>query len=264
MSALAKKYLKNSFYDNIIILAGAGMSVDSGLPSYRGVEGFWNDYPMAKNLGLNFVDMARPSWFKMDPETAWKFYGHRRNLYYNTTPHIGYDLLLDLVKNKNYFIITSNVDNLFRKASFDRERIVEIHGNIFYNQCTCSKDLYENLTCDYIAPILKINEGIEYCETCGSIARPNIFMFGDQNWNRKRFSLQEENYNNFIENLSGKTLIIEIGAGTEVPFIRNLSETFSKEIHSDFFRINKELISSGQETVFIQDSARQALKDILI
>lgn len=79
--------------ETILIGAGAGMGVDSGLPDFRGNEGFWEAYPAFKKLGLSFVDLANPDWFHTDPTLAWGFYGHRRNLYRATIPHAGFAIL---------------------------------------------------------------------------------------------------------------------------------------------------------------------------
>src|SRR5690348_10067591 len=67
--------------DAMLIAAGAGMGVDSGLPDFRGPEGFWRAYPAFAALGLRFEEVANPSWFRRDPALAWGFYGHRLNLY---------------------------------------------------------------------------------------------------------------------------------------------------------------------------------------
>lgn len=83
----AKEVIKQA--DSVLITAGAGMGVDSGLPDFRGKEGFWRAYPYAKKLGLNFQDLANPRWFIENPRLAWAFYGHRLNLYRNTQPHEG-------------------------------------------------------------------------------------------------------------------------------------------------------------------------------
>src|SRR5215470_1992864 len=77
----------------LLIGAGAGMGVDSGLPDFRGNEGFWNAYPPYKHLGLSFVELCNPRWFDSDPAMAWGFYGHRMNLYRATTPHEGFGIL---------------------------------------------------------------------------------------------------------------------------------------------------------------------------
>ena len=63
----------------LVITAGAGMGVDSGLPDFRGDEGFWNAYPPYRRLGLAFVDAANPRHFEDDPAFGWGFYGHRRS-----------------------------------------------------------------------------------------------------------------------------------------------------------------------------------------
>src|SRR3954469_23658296 len=77
--------------EQILITAGAGMGVDSGLPDFRGTDGFWRVYPPFKQLGLRFEQIANPKWFDADPHLAWGFYGHRLNLYRATTPHDGFE-----------------------------------------------------------------------------------------------------------------------------------------------------------------------------
>ena len=94
----AKDILKSA--DAILITAGAGMGVDSGLPDFRGTQGFWNAYPKAKEMGLNFEGMANPRWFVKNPNLAWAFYGHRLHQYRDTIPHDGFKKLLDLSKKK--------------------------------------------------------------------------------------------------------------------------------------------------------------------
>ena len=71
----AKDILKKA--KSILITAGAGMGVDSGLPDFRGDKGFWKAYPPIANRGLSFIEMANPEWFDRDPHLAWAFYGHR-------------------------------------------------------------------------------------------------------------------------------------------------------------------------------------------
>lgn len=226
----------------ILITAGAGMGVDSGLPDFRGEEGFWRAYPLLKDKGLHFEDMA----IKTDPSLAWAFYGQRLNLYRSITPHGGFDALKELVhsKNNNYFIYTSNVDGHFQKAGFDEEKIVEVHGSIHHLQCLtpCSKqiwsanDTFVNVNLDTFRAL-----NIPKCPYCNAIARPNILMFGDwSSWNDKRYNQQKAQYNKWLkQNKTARIVIIEIGAGTAIPTIRLESERVVKQfINAYLIRIN--------------------------
>ena len=95
----AKEIIKNA--DAIVITAGAGMGVDSGLPDFRGDQGFWKAYPPLKDKDIGFTDMANPQWFFDDPKLAWAFYGHRLKLYNKTEPHAGFAMLRELCAQKN-------------------------------------------------------------------------------------------------------------------------------------------------------------------
>src|SRR6516165_1690725 len=121
----------------LLIGAGAGMGVDSGLPDFRGNQGFWKAYPPYQKLGLNFVALANPRWFRADPTLAWGFYGHRLHLYRATQPHEGFQILRRWGEQITHgaFVYTSNVDGHFQKAGFDPERVMEVHGSLDYFQC---------------------------------------------------------------------------------------------------------------------------------
>src|SRR5437016_6686433 len=122
----------------ILIGAGAGMGVDSGLPDFRGNQGFWKAYPPYQKLGLDFVSLANPRWFRDDPTLAWGFYGHRLNLYRQTQPHAGFQILRRWAERMKHgaFVFTSNVDGHFQRADFSANQIVEVHGAINLMQCS--------------------------------------------------------------------------------------------------------------------------------
>ncbi len=130
--------------DALLIGAGAGMGVDSGLPDFRGDEGFWRAYPPLKRLGISFHEMADPRWFKQDPTLAWGFYGHRLNLYRTTVPHPGFGMLRALARGRPLFVFTSNVDGQFQRAGFAGGQILEVHGSIHHLQCMrpCSEVIW--------------------------------------------------------------------------------------------------------------------------
>ncbi|NPA73120.1 MAG: NAD-dependent deacetylase [Epsilonproteobacteria bacterium] len=231
--------------DTIIITAGAGMGVDSGLPDFRGDEGFWRAYPPIAKLGYRFVEMANPSLFENDPHLAWGFYGHRLKLYRSTKPHKGFELLLRLAKEKNdnYFIYTSNVDGQFQKAGFSEDKIYEVHGSIHYLQCTknCTDEIWENDIKDIEIDMDTLKaKTLPKCKNCDNIARPNILMFGDWYFLEGRSDRQRERFERFLRQNSGKNIvIIEMGAGTAVSTIRNFGDAFSNSNdHITLIRIN--------------------------
>jgi len=232
--------------DAIFITAGAGMGVNSGLPDFRGVEGFWNAYPKAKELGLKFEEMANPEWFESDPQLAWAFYGHRLHLYRDTVPHEGFSKLLSLSKTKKYsaFVFTSNVDGQFQIAGFDEKQVMECHGTIHQVQCSenCQGKLWSAKdTFIEIEEGFKAKEPLPNCPYCGAMARPNILMFGDFSWEYSRTDAQRDRLTTWMDTLEregAKLAIVEMGAGTAVPTVRNTSEQIAKRFDIPLIRIN--------------------------
>ena len=244
----------------LLVTAGAGMGVDSGLPDFRGNEGFWKAYPIAKKLGLNFQALANPRWFDINPKLAWTFYGHRLNMYRNTSPHEGFNILLNLPHNK--FVFTSNVDGQFQKAGFSELKVVEIHGSIHYLQCSgpCSESIWENKENIEIDEEKFEAKNFPLCKNCKNIARPNILMFSDLRFVEKRVNLQLTRFEYWLSQINEKLVIIEIGAGKAVPTVRNLSQRVRRSFDSTLIRINP-LESDGAD-IEIKKGALEALREI--
>src|SRR5262245_39707014 len=161
--------------DALIIAAGAGMGIDSGLPDFRGPEGFWRAYPPYAKLGLRFTQLANPRWFRDDPTLAWGFYGHRLNTYRAATPHAGFQILPRWAdaKPRSSFIFTSNVDGHFQKAEFAEETIVEVHGSVHWMQCTrsCGVGIYPTaeLGVEIDKMTMRAQEPLPVCPQCGAL-----------------------------------------------------------------------------------------------
>ncbi|TFG99336.1 MAG: NAD-dependent deacetylase [Calditrichales bacterium] len=232
---------------NILITAGAGIGVDSGLPDFRGNEGFWRAYPPIAKLGISFTEMANPSWFDRDPGLAWAFYGHRLNLYRRIVPHNGFKRLLEHIRlnHHNYFIFTSNVDGQFQKAGFEENLIEECHGSIHAMQCSvpCSHEIWSSAATDIMIDEKRFRAMPPYptCPLCGAIARPNILMFGDWGWLSERTQAQDNRLEAWLQRhfqTNGKNVIIEIGAGTAVPTVRYFSEDVAARFNAPLIRIN--------------------------
>lgn len=229
----------------LLVTAGAGIGVDSGLPDFRGREGFWKAYPPFARLGLSFVDLANPGWFSRDPELAWGFYGHRLGLYRATRPHRGFAHLGEIAASmpRGSFVFTSNVDGQFQAAGFDADHIVECHGSIHHLQCCtpCSASIWsaDDLTVDVDEKSMRARPPLPSCPHCGGPARPNILMFGDWSWLPSRTSCQEERLQEWLEkNADAALAVIEIGAGTSVPTVRMLSERVAARSGAHLLRIN--------------------------
>lgn len=227
----------------LVITAGAGMGVDSGLPDFRGDRGFWNAYPMYERLGLSFVQAANPTHFERDPAFGWGFYGHRTNLYRETVPHAGFALLHEWTRRfgLDWFVVTSNVDGQFQKAGFAGENILEVHGSIHHLQCIrpCTPSIWDN---DETIPVdfaTMRARHIPVCIHCGDTARPNILMFGDWSWISDRTTRQERNFDEFVtDHRDAPLVVIELGAGTAIPTIRYTSERVGGRRGATIIRIN--------------------------
>ncbi len=227
----------------LVITAGAGMGVDSGLPDFRGEKGFWKAYPLYERLGISFASAANPVHFERDPAFGWGFYGHRANLYRETAPHAGFYIILDWCERfgLDLFVVTSNVDGQFRKAGFDQERILEVHGSIDWLQCTkpCSTAIWENNETVPVDLATMRALRVPRCIRCGAAARPNILMFGDWSWIADRTERQERHFEKFLESHPGcPVAVIEMGAGTAIPTIRHLSERLGRRRGARVIRIN--------------------------
>lgn len=242
--AKARELLRQT--DGLLITAGAGMGIDSGLPDFRGAEGFWNAYPALGRAKIQFEAIANPDAFHILPEVAWGFYGHRLNLYRNTAPHEGFTLLRWMAERmtNGAFVLTSNVDGQFQKAGFCDEQVCEVHGSIHHLQCMepCHKLSWP---ADEFVPELdeencKLLNEPPWCPRCSEMARPNVLMFGDWSWVSMRQQQQEQRLQAWLDRCTSP-LLIEIGAGTAIPTLRR----FADRIGAAMIRINSNPEEAG-------------------
>lgn len=233
--------------DSILITAGAGMSVDSGLPDFRGTHGLWRAFPPLAHLGLDFEAMACPDLFDENPRLAWGFYGLRLESYRQAKPHQGYQLLKQWGKNKAFgtYVWTSNVDGHFAKAGFATERIIEKHGSIHLMQCSrdCKKSEENLWSSDNFIPQVDIKTSLllndlPTCPYCGVLARPNILMFDDYFWLENALTEKKQRFENQWLKQVSSLVIIEIGAGKALPLIRHFSDRMARRKFAQLIRIN--------------------------
>ena len=218
--------------DGLLITAGAGIGVDSGLPDFRGPQGFWGAYPALGRERIAFEQIANPAAFAIRPRLAWGFYGHRLQLYRRTVPHDGFAILRQIGESLTLgaFVFTSNVDGQFQKAGFAPDRINECHGSIHHLQCSDGCEAYQNAIwpADDFKPEVDVAQclltsELPLCPRCQQVARPNILMFGDWGWLSERSDAQEKRLQSWLREVE-RLLVIEVGAGTQIPTARLMGE----------------------------------------
>jgi NAD-dependent SIR2 family protein deacetylase len=254
--------------DALLVTAGAGMGVDSGLPDFRGVEGFWNAYPAYRHLGLNFAQLANPQWFERDPELAWGFYGHRLAMYRQAVPHPGFGILRKWGGRMagGLGVFTSNVDGQFQEAGFGEDTVMEVHGSIHHLQCVrgCRRIWpAEGVSVQVDPGTFRAVGELPRCEGCGGLARPNVLMFGDMDWLAERTGAQEERLETWLEKMSRRKLVVvECGAGTAVPSVRLFSSYIAERYDATLIRINKREPKVDEWGIGIAAGALEALTAI--
>lgn len=240
----------------MLVAAGAGMGVDSGLPDFRGREGFWRAYPALARAGLAFEAIANPAAFDRDPALAWGFYGHRLALYRRTLPHAGFALLrrVGAALPGGLFVFTSNVDGHFQRAGFDPHALVEIHGSIHHLQCEhgCQDEIWSASAFEpeVDTQACRLINAPPRCRHCGGIARPNILMFDDWNWLSARTAGQTARLTDWRCRGDRSPLTIEIGAGTSVITVRSFAERAGGRL----IRINPEPTSAQTSGTLPRDA----------
>lgn len=148
---------------SITVLTGAGISAESGVPTFRGEQGFWRQQRPE--------DIATPQAFWRDPKFVWEWYDLRRQTTKEARPNSGHYAILDLENQKpNFNLITQNIDGLHQLAG--SRNIIELHGNIWQIRCTKCGNVEEN----YDVPIREIPPN---CKKCRALGRPNVVWFGE-------------------------------------------------------------------------------------
>ncbi|XP_065314560.1 NAD-dependent protein deacylase sirtuin-5, mitochondrial-like [Gordionus sp. m RMFG-2023] len=181
-----KKYL--SACKHLIAITGAGISAESGIPTFRGEGGIWKKW--------SAQELATPQGFKRSPKLVWQFYHYRRELVNKKFPNQAHLALASKEKefhanNRKFTIITQNIDELHHKAG--SKNVIELHGSLYKVKCTICKDI----TANYDSPIcevLKANENFDQdideqllprCQKsvnnilCNGLLRPYVVWFGE-------------------------------------------------------------------------------------
>ncbi|MGB9235050.1 MAG: NAD-dependent deacylase [Terriglobales bacterium] len=160
--------------DRVFILTGAGVSAESGIPTFRGVGGLWRNY--------RIEEVASPVAWRRDPRLVWEFYSMRRRVALAAKPNPAHVALarLERTLQEHLFLCTQNVDNLHEQAG--SKHVVHMHGDLFQSRCdTCTRLPFED--CNTYDPPAEIPR----CK-CGGQIRPRICWFGEVPFELDRIS----------------------------------------------------------------------------
>jgi NAD-dependent deacetylase len=149
----------------LLVLTGAGVSAESGVPTFRGIDGLWRTHPVER--------VASPEGFAADPALVWEFYSERRAHAGAVAPNPGHHALAQAEARlgERLLLVTQNVDGLHQRAG--STRLVELHGNLFTTRCSrCARPPFADATA-YPAG------SVPTCDGCGARLRPHIVWFGE-------------------------------------------------------------------------------------
>jgi NAD-dependent deacetylase len=149
--------------ESICVLTGAGISAESGIPTFRGEEGLWKKFKPE--------ELANFDAFIRNPDLVWGWYAYRRELIHEVKPNPAHHALAELERRaKKFTLVTQNVDNLHQRAG--SQQVVELHGNIERSYC---------IECGTVASesTLDDSKGAPRCDKCGGFIRPDVVWFGE-------------------------------------------------------------------------------------
>jgi NAD-dependent protein deacetylase/lipoamidase len=161
-----------SYVVRVLVLTGAGVSAESGIPTFRGKDGYWRN--------LDPAQLATPEAFARDPKLVWEWYRERRYGIRNAQPNAAHAAITRLAQHADEFLlVTQNVDDLHARAGLPKEKMVQIHGDIFVTRCS---------RCDFGRSDYEQEQEedeeeenvVPRCAKCDALMRPGVVWFGEQ------------------------------------------------------------------------------------
>lgn len=247
---------------NLVVLTGAGISAESGIPTFRGKDGFW----VVGSQVYQPQEMATYAMFTKDREAVWSWYLYRRSLCRQATPNAGHQAVVQMehLLTDRFRLITQNVDGLHIRAGSSLDRTYQIHGNIDYARCDhgcgqaiwslsdglgVDKDKEEGLTDDEIAQLR--------CPSCGEWGRPHVLWF-DEYYDEEHF-----HYESSLQTATTADVLLVVGTSgaTNLPMQigrrARVSGTFIIDVNVEANPFSEVAQSSGG--LFLQGTSGRVL-----
>jgi NAD-dependent deacetylase len=154
----------------ILVITGAGVSAESGIPTFRGKDGYWRNFDPAK--------LATPEAFARDPKLVWEWYRERRERIRSAQPNAAHEAITRLSRQvDDFLLVTQNVDDLHSRAGIAKEKMVQIHGDIFVTKCSRCDFKHEH---EHDHEHEQEHENAPKCPQCDALMRPGVIWFGEQ------------------------------------------------------------------------------------
>ncbi len=178
--------------DWVTVFTGAGISAESGVPTFRGTDGLWSRFRPE--------ELANMGAFMRNPDLVWEWYAHRKKVIADVRPNAGHEALVQMeLMYPHFAVITQNIDNLHRRAG--SRTVYELHGNIERNYCmSCGKPASNE-------EVLH-QTGVPHCGVCGGLIRPDVVWFGEM--------LPEEEWDRSVRAAESSDVFFSIGTSAVV------------------------------------------------
>lgn len=218
--------------EKIVFVTGAGISQESGIPTFRGKDGLWRKY--------NPMKLATIDAFYEDPKLVWEWYEERRKNILGANPNPGHTAIAELEKYKQVSVLTQNIDGLHQRAG--STRVYELHGSIITIKCT---------VCDFRDKIVSSFSQLPPLCKCGNMLRPDVVWFGE--------SLPQDVWKSAIEQTSSCDVMVVVGTSLAVS-PANLLPVYAKQNGATMIEVNIEQtpLSSSMD-ISLRSSAASTL-----
>jgi NAD-dependent deacetylase len=250
----------------VLVITGAGVSAESGVPTFRAKDGYWRN--------LDPIKLATPEAFARDPELVWQWYYERRHRIRNAQPNAAHEAIANLAQRAGEFLlVTQNVDDLHKRAGVAKDEMVQIHGDIFITKCSRCDLSYAGgggspespdaragepeSGLRSIAPTSENDVNLPPCTKCGALMRPGVVWFGEP------LPLREiERVENYLQR-DPCDVVIVIGTTATFGYIIDWALRASRR-GGDLIEVNpEETPLSRFATRLVRGSAAVALPDLV-
>ena len=222
--------------EKLVFVTGAGISQESGIPTFRGKDGLWRKYDAMK--------LATIDAFYENPKLVWEWYQERRQSILAAKPNPGHIAIAELEKHRQVHTLTQNIDGLHQRAG--SHQVYELHGSIITVKCTVC-DFKDKITATFseLPPLCK----------CGNILRPDVVWFGE--------TLPQDIWQDAISQASSCDAMIVVGTSLVVS-PANLLPVYAKQNGAVMIEVNlEETTMSSSMDLSLRSSAAKALPELI-